>query len=55
MSKELRGRNGKIVGSMEYFEKLNVSSGMDCVLKKYNFDYYTRLKTKSYKARKMFD
>ncbi len=55
MSKELRGRNGKIVGSIDYFEKLNVSSGMDCILKKYNFDYYTRLKAKSYKAGKMFD
>ncbi len=55
MSKELIGKNGKIVGSLDYFNKLNDKCGMENILNSYKFDYYSRLKAKSYKANRMFD
>ncbi|MFV0519963.1 MAG: hypothetical protein ACK5LY_06765, partial [Lachnospirales bacterium] len=55
MSKELKGKNGKIVGAMEYFDKLNDSCVLGKMVKKYNFNYYDGIKDISKKSEKMFD
>ncbi len=55
MSKELKGKNGKVVGTMEYFDKLNESCVLGEMIKKYNFNYYDSIKDISKKSEKMFD
>ncbi len=55
MSKELKGRNGKIVGTMEYFDKINESCKIDFVVKRYDLNYYASLKKISDKFSKSFD
>ncbi len=55
MSKELVGRNGKIVGSMDYFNKLNDTYLIKGMVKSYSFNYYASLKTISKKINKLLD
>ncbi len=55
MSKELVGNNGKVVGSMDYFNKLNDQFLIKDIVKSYSFNYYASLKAMSKKINKLLD
>ncbi len=55
MSKELKGKNGKIVGTMRYFDENNTGCIIGRMVGRYNFNYYQSIHDISKKSEKIFD
>ncbi len=55
MSKELKGKNGKIVGATEYFNALNINCELNYVMSNYKFNYFSSIKSIAKNCSKKFD
>lgn len=54
MSKELKGKNGKVVGSIEYFNALNKNCILGDMVSDYKFNYYRSIKDIANKSSTIF-
>ncbi len=55
MSKELIGKNGKVVGSIEYLSELNKGCMLSNMVGNYKYNYYDVIKSTASKCVKMID